>query len=147
MRKNALALTVSIALAGCQPTAYNLLLPMEPTQASIDARRRVLTDGEKDMISDAVKQKSKELEYGQFVWPPLIVRPHDHVIDYCGLAQPSGSTTRQHIFYTYRAELNLDGGGKISSADVKSVAETNNGKLPTESDSICVQDGYKILPP
>ena len=145
MRKNALALTMSIAMAGCDSTTYNLLSPMEPTQASIDAPRRQLTDAEKDLISDAVKLKSKDFDYGIFDWPPLIVRLHDHVIDYCGIVQPSGTEAREHVFYSYYAKLHVDSRGKIANVNVESLVQTKNGKVPTDADSICAQDGYKVL--
>lgn len=145
MRKIAIVATLSLGLAGCEPSVSNLLLPMEPTQDSIGAPRRALTDDEKETISDAVALKMKEANRREFKWAPLVVRSHDQATDYCGLV--SGNDRDDHYagFSKYYAHLKFDNHGKLIKVDVQAIDKSGSDELPTKVDSICVQDGYTFF--
>lgn len=148
MRNIAIVLALSLALAGCEPTISNMLLPMEPTRDSAAAPRRALTDAEKESISEAVALKMEQSPHRDFKWSPLVVRSHDHVIDFCGLV--SGDDVVDEYgdpaakFRKYYAQLSFDQRGTLSKVDVISVGENKNDHIPTTVDSICMQDGYNL---
>jgi hypothetical protein len=119
---------------------------MEPTQASIDARRRELTPEEKDAISDAVKQKLQEPAQREFRWAKLILVSHDHVTDYCSLVSQFDFSQRHDSFKRFYARLGFDGHGRLSSVDIVSIGAIPSHAVPSSADSICVQDGYNVLP-
>lgn len=146
MCKIAIVLALSVSLAGCEPTVSPLLLPMEPSEESSVAPRRELTDAEKDMISDAVTLKLKEASHREFKWAPLVVRSHDQVTDFCGLVSGNDIDGDYSGFSKYYARLTFDGSGKLSKVDVRMIAKSKLDQLPTELDSICMGDGYGVLP-
>jgi hypothetical protein len=149
MRNIAIVLALSFALAGCDSTISNLLLPMEPTRESIAAPRRELTGAEKESISEAVMLKMGDSPHREFRWFTLVIRPHDHVIDFCGLV--SGDDIAGEYGNTgtdlrkYYAQLTFDHGGTLSNVDVISIGRSKNDNAPTMVDSICIQDGYNLL--
>jgi hypothetical protein len=119
---------------------------MEPTQASIDARRRELTPEEKDAISDAVKQKLQKPAQREFRWAKLILRSHDHVTDYCGLVSQLDLRERHESFRRFHPQLGFDAHDKLTRVDVISIDAIPSHAVPSSADSICVQDGYNISP-
>ena len=143
MRKIAFVLISVLWLAGCES---NLLLPMEPTPESVTAPRRALTEAEKETISDAVSLEVKDTHPPDFVWPRLVVRTHDGVTDYCGVAKTTGAGGRLEN-NKYYAQIRFDGSGKIAKVDVKSVVEDKGDNIATTVDSLCMQDGYNFSPP
>jgi hypothetical protein len=144
MRKLAAIAMLSLPLTACEPTGSSIFLPMEPTQASIDARRRELTEAEKEAISDAVMQKLQDTTHRDFRWAPLILRSHDHVMDYCGLVSELELGQIHESFRRYYAQLNFDRRGKLSNVDVVSIDGSAPTALPSTADSICIQAGYNI---
>ena len=146
MRKLALIALLSLPLAASEATASSLFLPMEPTQASIDARRRELTEAEKETIGDAVLHKLGDTNRS-FRWGPLVLQSHDHLTDYCGLVGEYVLAPQLHeIFRRYYAQLSFDRHGKLASVDVVSIDDPRVEALPTEADSICIQGGYHVTP-
>jgi len=147
MRKLAAIALLSLPLAACEPTGSSIFLPMEPTQASIDARRRELTDVEKEAISDAVMAKLQDTARRNFQWAPLVLKSHDHLIDYCGLVGEFELTPQLHeIFRRYYAQLSFDRRGQLANVDVVSIDNPKVEALPTVADSICIQGGYHLSP-
>ncbi len=146
MRKIAAIALLSFPLAACEPAGSGIFLPMEPTQASIDARRRELTEAEKEAISDAVKLKLQDPAPRDFRWAKLILRSRNHVTDYCGLVSELDFGERHATFRRFYAQLGFDGFGKLLSVDVISIEPIPSHPLPSSSDSICVQGGYNISP-
>jgi hypothetical protein len=150
MRRIVLAL--SFVLTGCDPNISNPLLPMEPTRDSIAAPRRELTDAEKDSISEAVAIKMEDSPHRDFRWFPLVVRPHDNVIDYCGLvsgddiAGEYNNNDHGADFRKYYAQLTFDRRGSLSKVNVISIGQSKYEHLITMVDSICIQDGYNLFP-
>ena len=151
MRRSAVVLTFSFALAGCEPTTSNLMAPMEPTRESVAAPRRDLTQAEKDAVAEAVTAKLGPSSHPEFKWMKLIVRTHDRVVDYCGLVTPNdtsgddndysdaNASKRQKKFYAW---LSFDGREQLKNVDVRSIAKYRENDPPTEVNSICIQDGY-----
>ena len=147
MRKLAAIALLSLPLAACEPTGSSIFLPMEPTQASIDARRRDLTDAEKDAITDAVMEKLQDKTHRDFRWAPLVLKSRDHLTVYCGLVSELELWPQTHeSFRRYYAQLSFDRRGTLSNVDVVSVDEPGVRALPTVADSICIQGGYNISP-
>ena len=146
MRKLAAIALFSLPLAACDPAGSKIFLPMEPTQASIDAPRRELTPEEKDAISDAVRLKLQDPAQREFRWAKLILISHDHVTDYCSLVSQFDLSQRHDSFRRFYARLGFDGHGKLSSVDIVSIGAIPSNTLPSSADSICVQDGYNISP-
>lgn len=151
MRNVAIILAVSFALAGCEQNFSALLLPSEPTRESIAAPRRELTGAEKEAISEAVMLKLGNSSCRDFKWFPLVVRPHDHVIGFCGLVggiYVAGEYGIQDVnaeFRDYYAQLTFDRRGTLSKVDVVSVGKRRSENIPTVVDSICIQDGYNVF--
>jgi hypothetical protein len=149
MRKNAIVLTSSLALAACGNPA--LLAPMEPTRGSIAAPRRLLNDAEKEAISAAVMRKLGEQPRRDFRWPPLVVRSHGGVTDYCGLVGSDYVVGEYNItdanaeFRDYYAQLTFDRRGELSKVAVVAVGKSLSKHIPTMVDSICIQGGYDVL--
>jgi hypothetical protein len=149
MRKCAIFLTSSIALAGCGNPA--LLAPMEPTRASLAAPRRSLNDAEKEAISEAVMRKLGEPRRRDFQWLPLVVRSHGGVTDYCGLMSGDylvgeyAITDANAELRDYDAQLTFDRRGALSNVAVVAVGKSRSKHIPTMVDSICMQDGYDVL--
>ena len=151
--ENANHLTLRIAsvlvlggsLSGCVEA---LLMPMEPSPASVAAPRRALTPQERKTISDAVLAKlnipdaeKKNPDAVKFGLPNLVVRSHDGVTDYCGFVNKkdsSGAFVGNHWFY---AKLTFNSSGKPINVDVPIIVEPKY-LYPTVLDSICTQDGY-----
>ena len=147
MRKLAAIALLSLPLAACEPTGASIFLPMEPTQASIDARRRDLTESEKEAIGDAVMAKLQDTTRRTFRWAPLVLNAHDHRIDYCGLVGEFELTPQTHeIFRRYYAQLTFDRHGQLANVDVVSIDNPKVEALPTVADSICIQGGYHLSP-
>lgn len=150
--KLAIALSLPFALAACAPDTSTLFLPMEPTRASIAAPRRALTDAEKAAISEAVARKLGGLYHRDFKWFPLIVRPHDHVVDFCGLVTGDAIVGEYDIrdanttLRDYYAQLTFDRRGSLSKVNVVAVGAAKSDNTPTAVDSICIQDGYDLFP-
>jgi hypothetical protein len=148
MRKFVLGLASCLALAGCDDAA--LFLPMTPTRASIAAPRRQLTNDEKDAISDAVLRKLGDQSHRDFTWFPLVVRPQDGVVDYCGQVSGDDVVGEYNIrdakaeFRDYYAQLTFDRGGKLAKVDVVALGEKKSRSIPTQVDSTCLQDGYNV---
>jgi len=149
MRKCAIVLMSSLALAGCGDSA--LFAPMEPTRESLAAARRSLNDTEKDAISAAVTRKLGERPRRDFKWLPLVVRTHDRVTDYCGLVSGDSVVGEYNIhdanaeFRDYYAQLTLDRRGKLSNVNVVAIGNSRSKAIPTTVDSICMQGGYNVL--
>jgi len=149
VRKCAIVLTSSLALAGCGNPA--LLAPMQPTRESLAAPRRQLNDAEKEAISAAVMRKLGEQPRRDFKWLPLVVRTHGHVADYCGLVSGDYVVGEYNItdanaeLRDYHAQLTFDRRGALSNVDVVAIGESRSKHIPTMVDSICMQDGYNIL--
>jgi hypothetical protein len=141
---------LSFALAGCEPSLSVLMAPMEPTQASIAAHRRALTETEKDLISAAVMGKLVDKRHKDFRWPALVVRSQNGATDYCG--EVSGDdvvgeydiTNANANFRDYYARLFFDRRGALTKVNIEGVGRIRNDNLPTAIDSICIQDGYVV---
>jgi hypothetical protein len=146
MRKTAAIALLSLLLAACEPTGSSIFLPMEPTQASIDARRRELTDAEKEAISDAVRLKLQDPAQREFRWAKLILRSHDRVTDYCGLVSELDFSERHESFGRFLAQLAFDSHGTFLSVNVISIETVPSHPLPSSADSLCIRDGYNISP-
>ncbi len=146
MRKIAIVIASSFALAGCEPPLSNLLLPMEPSRESVRAPRRELTVAEKESISEAVTLELGDSSHREFKWAPLVVRLHDHITDYCGLVSRNDPASAQDVFRQYYAGLNFDRHGKLTHVNAPSVDPINSNGIPTLIDSKCIQDGYNLLP-
>lgn len=143
VRNIAIVLALSFALAGCDNSPLsNLLLPMEPTRASIAAPRRQLTAAEKDSVSKAVTLKLGTSDRREFQWPPLIVRAHDHATDYCGSVSREDPRNGQDVSRQYYAKLIFDHHGTLSNVDVVSIDNVVSNGIPTTINSICRTDGY-----
>lgn len=148
--KIAILLPLSVALAGRQGDLSALFMPMEPTPASIAAPRRSLTDAEKEAISAAVTRRLGGAYPYAFRWLPLVVRPHGHRIDVCGLVSGDFLVGEYDIrdadsnFRAYYAQLAFDRGGKLAAVDVVSIGRTKRDAIPTATDSICMQNGYNV---
>ena len=134
----------SSLLTGCMS---NLLLPMEPTAESAAAPRRVLTEAEKQTISEAVSLKTQVQGTDAFTWAPLVVRTHDRAIDFCGIVRnPTGFAGRPS-YSKYLSRLRFDSAGKLSNVSVVSIIKLKDDNIPTSLDFICIQDGYILQPP
>ncbi len=150
MRKSAIVLTSSLALAACGNSA--LLAPMQPTRESIAAPRRLLNDAEKETISAAVIGKLGEQPHRDFKWLPLVVRNRGGVTDYCGQVGGDYVAGEYDIrdvnaeFRDYYAQLTFDRRGKLSKVAVVAIGKSRSKAIPTMVDSICMQDGYDVLP-
>jgi hypothetical protein len=148
MRKFAAILAALFSLAACEPTGSSIFLPMEPTQGSIDARRRELTDPEKEAISDAVMAKLQDTTHRNFRWEKLILRLHDRVMDYCALVSELDLREKHEGYRRFYAQLSFDRRGKLANVDVVSIdGPAGLLPLPTTADSICIQGGYNPTPP
>jgi hypothetical protein len=119
---------------------------MEPTQDSVTARRRPLTDDEKQVISDAVTTKVKGRAPRDFIWAPLVMSPHDGVVGYCGLVQGSDVEEDYAGYSKYYARISLAKNGKMGKVDVMAMIKNKADHFPTTVDSQCAQDGYGGLP-
>lgn len=125
---------------------------MEPTREAIAAPRRLLNDAEKEAISDAVMRKLGETPRRDFAWPPLVVRAHGRVTDYCGLVSGDNLVGEYTITDAkaeqrdYYAQLTFDRRGKLSNVNVLAVGKSRSAHIPTRVNSICLQDGYDISP-
>jgi hypothetical protein len=146
MRKSAFVLAISFALAGCEPPLSNLLLPMEPTRESIAVPRRELTAAEKEAIAEAVALKIGDSEHREFRWSRLAARAHDQATDYCALVSRSEPGNGQVVFRQYLAKLVFDRRGTLLKVNVASIDAAVSNGIPTDIDSICMQDGYNLLP-
>jgi hypothetical protein len=148
MWKLAAILAALFSLAACEPTGSSIFLPMEPTQASIDARRRQLTDEEKEAISDAVMLKLQDQTHGLFRWGKLILRSHDHVTDYCGSVGELELGETHESYRRFYSRLTFDNHGTLAKVDVVSVAPASKAQpsVPSIADSICIQGGYNLSP-
>lgn len=150
MRKSAIVLTSSLALAGCGNPA--LLAPMQPTRQSLAAPRRLLNDAEKEAISAAVMRQLGEQPHRDFRWLPLVVRRRGGVTDYCGLVGGAYVVGEYGIrdvnaeFRDFYARLTFERGGKLSKVAVVAIGKSRSKNIPTMVDSICMQDGYDVLP-
>jgi hypothetical protein len=150
VKKLATVAILSLALSGCAASVSALLLPREPTRESLAARRRQLTDGEKDAISDAVMRKLGDTRHRDFRWPRLVVRSHNSVTDYCGLVSGDDIVGEYNItdansnFRDYYAQLTFDRRGALAKVNVMSIGHTANDNIPTAIDATCLQDGYDI---
>jgi hypothetical protein len=142
MRKFVIVAGLSLALAGCESSLSSLLAPMEPSPASVAARRRVLTDAEKDMVSAAVSSRLKDPTHREFKWPALILGSHGSAADYCGVVNGNDIDGDYVGLSRFRAELTFSGQGKLSRVDVLSVGKVSNNDVPTPTDSLCMQEGY-----
>ena len=148
MRKCAIVLMSSLALAGCGNPA--LFAPMEPTRELIAAPRRQLNDTEKEAISAAVMRKLGEQPHRDFKWLPLVVRTHGRTTDYCGLVSGDYVVGEYNItdanaeLRDYYAQLTFDRRGMLSKVNVVAVGKSRSKNIPTMVDSICMQDGYNI---
>jgi len=149
MRIAALALASAFVLAGCEDAA--LFLPMEPTRDALAAPQRPLTADEKDAIADAVSQKLGDSSHRDFNWFPLVEKPHDGVVDYCGEVSGDYVVGEYNIlnakaeFRDYYARLSFDRGGRLAKVDVVAIGRSKSDNVPTKIDSICRQDGYFVL--
>ncbi len=119
---------------------------MEPTRESIAAPRRELTDAEKESISEAVTLKMKDSNHREFKWVPLVVRSRDNVTDFCGLVRGNDIDDEYVGFSKYYAQLTFDRHGTLSKVNVLAIAKIKSDDVPTVVDSICIQDGYNLLP-
>jgi hypothetical protein len=146
MRNIAIVLAGSFWLAGCESTVSNLWLPMEPTQESVAAPRRELTDAEKETISEAVALKLKDAKNREFIWAPLVVKPRGHVASFCGLVKGNDVDDEYIGFSKYNVNLTFDDRGKLAKVEVRSIAKSKIDEPPTVVDSVCMQDGYGGLP-
>jgi hypothetical protein len=146
MRKFATIFAALFSLAACEPTGSSIFLPMEPTQASIDARRRELTEAEKETISDAVMAKLQDTSHRDFRWEKLILRSHDHVMDYCALVSELDLGEKHASYRRFYAQLGFDRRGKLANVDVVSIDSALPPPLPSTADSICIQGGYNVSP-
>jgi hypothetical protein len=143
----AIVLTSCGALAGCEPST--LFLPMQPTREALAAPQRSLSDTEKEAISAAVMGRLGEPRR-DFKWLPLVVRPRGGAVDYCGLV--SGEylvgeydiTNANAELRDYYAKLTFDRGGKLANVNAVAIGKTRSAHIPTQVDSICLQDGYFI---
>ena len=149
MRKFAIVLASAFALAGCDSSA--LFLPMLPTQDSLAAPQRRLTDEEKETISDAVMRKLGDATHRDFSWFPLVERPRDGVVDYCGEVSGDYAVGEYNIsdakaeYRDYYAELTFDRAGKLANVNVVAIGRSKSDNLPSKVDSICRQDGYNVM--
>jgi hypothetical protein len=146
MRKIAAIFAVSLSLAACQPTGSSIFLPMEPTQASIDAPRRELTEEEKDAISDAVMQKLQDPTHRDFHWSKLVVRRRERTMTYCGLVSEFQLGQSHESFRKFQAELTFNPRGQLSKVDVVAITIPWTQTLPSVADSLCIQAGYNVSP-
>jgi hypothetical protein len=147
IRNIALVFFATALLAGCDATTYaSLYLPMEATPDSVAARRRPLTEDEKQMVSDAVAAKVKGRAPLDYIWSPLVMRPREGAVSYCGLARGSDVDTDYMGYSKYYARLTLDKAGKVAKVDVTAMVKNIPDHLPTTVDSRCAQDGYGGLP-
>ena len=150
MWKLALVPILSFALVGCGPSLSVLLSPREPTRESIAAPRRQLTDTEKDAISAVVMRKLGDSPHRDFKWPPLVVRSHNQMTDYCALVSGDYVVGEYDIhdananFRDFLARLTFDHRGILSKIEIVSIGNTQNDNIPTMVDPICLRDGYEI---
>ena len=85
-----------------------------------------------------------------FAWPPLVVRAHGRVTDYCGLVSGTTSSantpspTRRPSSVTIMRNSTFDRRGTLSIVNVLAVGKSRSAHIPTRVDSICLQDGYDI---
>jgi hypothetical protein len=140
VRNFAIILALPFALAGCELDISPLLLPMEPTRESIAAPRRELTDAEKEAISAAVIVKLGGSSHRDFKWFPLVVRSHDHVVDFCGLVSGDDIVGEYDIhdynaeFRKFYAQLNFERSGALSKVNVISIGRSISENIPTAVD-------------
>jgi hypothetical protein len=148
MTKLAVILSSFLALAGCDNPV--LFAPMEPTQESIAAPRRPLSDAEKEAISAAVVGKLGDERRRDFKWLPLVVRSHRGATDYCGLVTSDIIVGEYDIhdanalWRDYHARLTFDRRGALANVAVVAVGKSRYENIPTLVDSICLQNGYDI---
>ena len=146
----AIVLASCIALAGCEPST--LFLPMQPTREALAAPQRSLSDAEREAISAAVMGRLGESPRRDFKWLPLVVRPRGGAIDYCGLVGGDylvgeyAITDANAEMRDYYARLSFDRGGKLANVNVVAIGKSRSAHIPTQVDSICVQDGYFVRP-
>ena len=139
VRRRTIALVLTVALAGCEPS--NLLLPMEPAPESVAAPVRQLTLMEKEWISQAVAQKLGGSEHREFKWAPLVLRSQGRVFDYCGMVS-GGSAEGRDLFHQFYAKLDFEPQGQLK-VNAESVDQSDNFLgVPTASDSLCAKGGY-----
>ena len=152
MQKVRFILGLSLALGGCDVEAAALQAPREPTREAIAAPRRDLAVGEKEAISAAVMAKLSDAGPRDFKWFPLVVRPHEGVVDYCGLVSGDFIVGEYDIrnaaanYRDYYAQLTFDRRGALSKVDVVTIGRNKLDNIPTMVDSICIQDGYDLFP-
>ena len=114
----------------------DLLLPMEPTAESAAAPRRVLTEAEKQTISEAVSLKTEVQGSDPFIWAPLVVRTHDKATDFCGIVRNPNGFAGKPSYSKYLARLHFDRTGKLSNVDVVSITNIKDDNIPTSVDSV-----------
>jgi hypothetical protein len=149
VRNFAIISALPFALTGCELDISPLLLPMEPTRESIAAPRRELTDAEKEAISESVMVKLGGSHHRDFKWFPLVIRSHDHFVDFCGLVSGDDIVGEYDIhdynaeFRKFYAQLKFER-GTLSKVNVISIGRSMSDNIPTAVDSICIQDGYNL---